>query len=70
MNSISIPKIISPDPNHQKQLRNLLDNLKSSDPGLENCLKSLENYEYLSKNDELFWLMVLEHQVKVRYLFE
>ena len=66
MNTITIPSLISPDPSHQKQLSNLLSNFQTSDQGLDTCLAHLKN-EFLPKNDELFWLMVLDNQVKARY---
>lgn len=64
---VNIPPINSPDPNHQKQLRTLLERLKTSDVGLNQAVQGLEKIESLSSNDEFFWLMVLENQVKLRY---
>ena len=65
---VNIPNINSPDPEQQKQLRLLLDRLKSTDVGLSQAVQALEKIDNgMNSNDEFFWLMVLENQVKVRY---
>ena len=65
---VNIPNINSPDPEQQKQLRLLLDRLKSTDVGLSQAVQALEKIDNgMSSNDEFFWLMVLENQVKLRY---
>ena len=65
--TIPIPQITSPDPHHQELLRDLLTSFQSSDLGLSNAIKNLCDTNNLSTNDELFWLMVLENQIKQRY---